>query len=98
MLSTVSPEAAKEILSQEHSLFVTRYPPYTKKLMGEFSLIELHGDTHKRMRRLQQPFLQPEKLKSFMGTVDRIIINNLEEYQKKGTFPARDLCKQVFAS
>lgn len=95
MLTTVSPEAAKEILSQENSLFVTKYPLYGKKLLGEFTLLELHGDTHKRIRRLHQPFLQPEKLKSFMGTVDHLIISNLEEHERKGVFLACDLCKQV---
>jgi len=61
------------------SLLRVRQIESIKRLVGEKSLLDLHGDDHRRIRGALMEFLKPDMLKLYIGRMDAEVKQHLEE-------------------
>lgn len=49
-----------------------------RRILGEYNLLELSGDHHKRVRDSIMTFLKPESLKQYVGKIDEEVRRHIE--------------------
>ncbi|KAM0851808.1 hypothetical protein ACQ4PT_052177 [Festuca glaucescens] len=56
-----------------------RHPPSSQRIIGEKSLLDLHGDDHRRIRGAILEFLKPDMLRLYIGRIDAEVRHHLQE-------------------
>ncbi|XP_044970546.1 cytochrome P450 716B1-like [Hordeum vulgare subsp. vulgare] len=59
--------------------FSTRQPGSVQRILGEKSILDLHGPDHRRVRGALLEFLRPDMLKMYVGRIDGEVRRHLEE-------------------
>ena len=62
---SADPELNKFILTNEDRLFQCSYPSTISGILGQWSMLVLVGEEHKRMRSIALDFMSTHKLKDF---------------------------------
>ncbi|VAH51488.1 unnamed protein product [Triticum turgidum subsp. durum] len=57
----------------------TRQPRSVQRILGENSILDLHGADHRRVRGALLEFLRPDMLKAYVGRIDGEVRRHLEE-------------------
>ncbi|XP_020177300.1 cytochrome P450 716B1-like [Aegilops tauschii subsp. strangulata] len=57
----------------------TRQPRSVQRILGEKSILDLHGADHRRVRGALLEFLRPDMLKAYVGRIDGEVRRHLEE-------------------
>ncbi|KAM0889178.1 hypothetical protein ACQ4PT_027872 [Festuca glaucescens] len=55
-----------------------RTPRSFQRIFGEKSIVDMHGDDHRRIRGALMEFLRPDMLKLYVGSVDAKVRRHLE--------------------
>ncbi|CAM0878680.1 unnamed protein product [Alopecurus aequalis] len=88
------PEANKFVLFS--SALGVRQTESFRRVIGERSILDLHGDDHRRMRGALMEFLKPEMLKKYVGRVDAEVRQHLEEkWRGRTTVTVQPLMKRL---
>lgn len=61
------------------SALTTRQPRSVQRILGEKSILDLHGADHRRVRGALLEFLRPDMLKMYVGRIDGEVRHHLEE-------------------
>ncbi|VAH29511.1 unnamed protein product [Triticum turgidum subsp. durum] len=61
------------------SALSTRQPRSVQRILGENSILDLHGADHRRVRGALLEFLRPDMLKMYVGRIDGEVRRHLEE-------------------
>ncbi|VAH36191.1 unnamed protein product [Triticum turgidum subsp. durum] len=59
--------------------FSTRQPRSVQRILGEKSILDLHGADHRRVRGALLEFLGPDMLKAYVGRIDGEVRRHLQE-------------------
>lgn len=77
----------EDLLRTIHSQDPTLYDPFamqtTVPLLGPGSMLVLHGERHKRERRMMSPMFQGERMKLYGGLMQEIAIDAIEQHRKQ---------------
>jgi cytochrome P450 len=66
------------------------------RILGEKSIVAVHGDDHRRIRGALLEFLRPEMLKMYLGTVDAQVRQHIEEnWAGRTTVTVQPLMKRL---
>jgi cytochrome P450 len=78
-------EASLFVLSNENKYFVASFPPSTKALLGQLSLLMQTGANHQNRRKLMYQAFQPRALVGYIGVMENITQRYLEKWAKMET-------------
>jgi cytochrome P450 len=84
-------------VSFAEKLFPTQWPNATRLLLGKRSLAISEGAKHKNLRALINAPLSLDNLKKYVPLVERMVLNQLGEWEDSSTVGAYDEMKKVRA-
>ncbi|MBL8891692.1 MAG: cytochrome P450 [Planctomycetaceae bacterium] len=77
----------EDLLRTIHSQDPAIYEPFamqtTVPLLGSGSMLVLHGERHKRERRMMSPMFQGERMKLYGGLMQEIAIESIEQHRQQ---------------
>jgi retinoid hydroxylase len=85
-LVVIGAEANRFLLTGENEYFIIAWPPSTKALLGPASLSTQLGTEHQKRRKLLSQAFQPRALASYMPTMEGIIRQYIDKWEKLDTF------------
>ncbi|VAI51244.1 unnamed protein product [Triticum turgidum subsp. durum] len=78
------------------SALSTRQPRSVQRILGENSILDLHGADHRRVRGALLEFLRPDMLKMYVGGIDAEVRRHVEEnWAGRGTVTVLPLMKRL---
>ncbi|KAM0874106.1 hypothetical protein ACQ4PT_037600 [Festuca glaucescens] len=78
------------------SALTTRQPRSAQRILGENSILDLHGADHRRVRGALLEFLRPDMLKMYVGKIDGEVRRHIEEnWAGRATVTVMPLMKRM---
>uniref|UniRef100_A0A453Q0C7 Uncharacterized protein n=1 Tax=Aegilops tauschii subsp. strangulata TaxID=200361 RepID=A0A453Q0C7_AEGTS len=78
------------------SALSTRQPRSVQRILGENSILDLHGADHRRVRGALLEFLRPDMLKRYVGGIDAEVRRHVEEnWAGRGSVTVLPLMKRL---
>lgn len=88
-------ETIKWILNHEGKQFVTGYPKAFRKVLGQYTALSSHGEKWKSTRRFIVNSLRNEHVRAQIPVVEKIVLENLTQWVRKGVVSVREETKSV---
>lgn len=92
-------EVNKVVLQNDSRTFIPFYPKSVTKLMGEYSILQMNGDQHKRLHGLTGGFLKSPSLKvQITKDIERSVEFSIKSWKEKKQIYIQDETRQVISS
>ncbi|KAJ7543056.1 hypothetical protein O6H91_09G023500 [Diphasiastrum complanatum] len=95
---TADAEVSKFVLQNEGKYFRASYPKSFVDLLGKYSLLDIHGELHKRLHGLALSFVNSSKLKDYlMDDVERYVQSMLSTWQNRVVYVQEEAKLMTFS-
>ncbi|KAI3427118.1 hypothetical protein D9Q98_007055 [Chlorella vulgaris] len=84
MLMVGSYEAAKQLLMGEGTLVRADYPPSVKQMLGPWGMVNIHGKSYTRIKRLAQAGFTPKAIRGYLPRIQAIAEEGVQRWAAEG--------------
>jgi cytochrome P450 len=83
------------IHGQDPSIYETFATQTTGPMLGLGSMLILHGDRHRRERRMMTPIFHADRTKAYGSTMQAIALEQVEKHRKNGTVSTTEMMTDI---